>query len=87
MNIEPLSNRVVVRRVEEANVSKGGIYIPPSAVEKSTEGVVTAVGPRCEQVTKGDRVIFGKYSGSEISLNDEIFHVMREEDVIAIIRS
>jgi chaperonin GroES len=94
MNIRPIYDRVVVTRLEEEQTSPGGIVIPDTAKEKSVRGKVVAVGPgkkmengerHTPDVKKGDEVLFGKYSGSEVKLNGEEYVVMREDDIIAIV--
>ncbi len=94
MKIRPLHDRILVKRVEEETKTKGGIIIPDSAKEKPAEGVVIAVGKgkRTEDgklieldVKKGDRVLFAKYAGTEIKINDEEHLVMREDDILGII--
>ena len=94
MNIRPLHDRAVIRRVEEERTSAGGIVIPDSATEKPIRGEVVAVGQgkildngdvRQLDVKVGDKVLFGKYSGTEIKINDEELLVMREDDIMAII--
>ncbi|RKZ92625.1 MAG: co-chaperone GroES [Gammaproteobacteria bacterium] len=94
MNIRPLGDRIVVRRLEEETKTAGGIYIPDSATEKPSEGEVVAVGngrisnkgnPIAMEVKSGDKVIFGKYSGSEVKVGDETLLIMREEDVLAVV--
>jgi chaperonin GroES len=94
MNIRPLHDRVVVRRMEEERMSAGGIVIPDAATEKPSKGEVVAVGPgkRLDNgqiaelgVKVGDKVLFGKYSGTEIKIDGKDFVVMREEDLFAII--
>ena len=93
MNFRPLGDRIVVKRVEEETKTKGGIIIPDTAKEKPQEGKVVAVGPgRTEDgklikpdVKAGDRILFGKYSGTEIKLNGEEHIIMREEDVLGVI--
>ncbi len=94
MNFRPLGDRVLVRRVDEESKTKGGIIIPDTAKEKPVEGEVVAVGNgavgengkvRALDVKKGDRVLFGKYSGSEIKLEGQELIVMREDDILAII--
>ena len=96
MNIRPLHDRVVVRRIEEVRTSPGGIVIPDSAAEKPVEGEVLAVGNgkilengdrRVLDVKVGDRVLFGKYSGTEVKIAGEQYLVMREEDIMGIIES
>jgi len=94
VNIRPLGDRIVVRRLEEETKTAGGIYIPDSATEKPSEGEVVAVGngrisnkgnPIAMEVKSGDKVIFGKYSGSEVKVGDETLLIMREEDVLAVV--
>ena len=94
MNIRPLGDRIVVRRLEEETKTAGGIYIPDSATEKPSEGEVVAVGKGrtanngdliAMEVKNGDKVIFGKYSGSEVKVGDETLLIMREEDVLAVV--
>ena len=94
MNIRPLQDRVVVRRLEEQEVLRGGIVIPDTAKEKPQEGAVLAVGngkilnsgTRVPMDVKvGDRILFGKYAGSEVKLNGEEILIMREEDILGIV--
>jgi chaperonin GroES len=94
MNIRPLYDRIVVKRVEEKETVQGGIIIPDSAKEKPQEGEVVAVGQgkRLENgkvvaldVKAGDRILFGKYSGSEIKLDGEEYVIMREDEVLGIL--
>lgn len=94
MKIRPLHDRVVVKRVEEDKKSKGGIVIPDSATEKPIEGKVIAVGNgkildsgevRKLDVKKGDKILFGKYSGTEVKVDGEEYLVMREDDIMGII--
>lgn len=94
MKIRPLHDRVVVRRMEEERTSPGGIVLPDSATEKPIQGEVLAVGPgkaldngdvRALSVKVGDKVLFGKYSGTEVKLDDEDVLVMREDDIVGII--
>jgi len=94
IQLRPLHDRVVVKRVEEKEQVKGGIIIPDTAKEKPQEGEVVAVGQgkvldngtRLEMALKvGDRILFGKYSGSEIKLDGEEFLIMREDDVLGVI--
>ena len=94
MNIRPLHDRVVVKREPQETKSAGGIVIPDTASEKPTFGKVIAVGQgkvldngqtRAPDVKVGDRVLFGKYSGTEVKVNNEEFVVMREDDVMAIV--
>lgn len=95
MNIRPLYDRIVVKRIEEQETKVGGLYIPDSAKEKPQEGEVVAVGKgkRNEKdgtvtpldVQKGDRILFGKYSGSEIRLDGEEYLIMREDEVLGVL--
>ncbi len=96
MNIRPLHDRVVVKRVEEETTSPGGIVLPGTAAEKPQRGEVIAVGNgkitdsgdlRPLDVKVGDAVLFGKYSGSEVKLGDDELLVMREDDIMAVIES
>ena len=95
MKLKPLNDRVLVKRIEEGEEVRGGIVVPDTAKEKPQEGEVIAVGDgkvlesgeRLEMaVKKGDRVLFGKYSGSEVELNDEEYLIMREDDVLGILQ-
>jgi chaperonin GroES len=94
MKVKPLNDRVLVKRIEELQVTKGGIVIPDTAKEKPIEGKIEAVGPgkmseqgqrMTLQVKEGDRVLFGKYAGTEIKVEGEDYLMMREEDILAII--
>ena len=94
MNIRPLHDRVMVRRIEEDRTSAGGIVIPDTAAEKPVRGEVIAAGPgkilengdiRPMDVKVGEKILFGKYSGTEVKVNGEDNLVMREEDIIGII--
>jgi chaperonin GroES len=95
MKIQPLHDRVIVKRVEEEEKTKGGIIIPDTAKEKPIEGLVVAVGSgKSEEggkkvpleVKKGDRVLFSKYAGTEIQIEGEEHLIMKEEDIIAIVK-
>lgn len=94
MNIRPLHDRVVIKRMEEETTSPGGIVIPDSATEKPVRGEVIAVGKgkilengeiRPLDLQAGDRILFGKYSGTEVKVDGEDYLVMREDDVMAVI--
>ncbi len=94
MKIRPLHDRVLAKRVEEEKTSAGGIVIPDSATEKPIEGEVIAVGNgkildngevRALEVKAGDKVLFGKYSGTEVKVDGEEFLVLREDDIMGII--
>ena len=96
MKIRPLHDRVIVKRLEEERVSAGGIVIPDSAAEKPVQGKVVAVGKgkiledgnvRPLDVKVGDKILFGKYSGTEVKVDGDDLVVMREEDVMAVIES
>ncbi|MEO0091242.1 MAG: co-chaperone GroES [candidate division WOR-3 bacterium] len=93
MKLKPLQDRVLVQRIEE-EVKKGGIIIPDTAKEKPQQGKVIAVGPgRVDEkgnripmeVKKGDIVLFGKYSGNEVKIDDTEYLIMREDDILAIV--
>ena len=94
MKIRPLHDRILVKRVEEQETVRGGITIPDSAKEKPQEGKVVAVGngkvaddgKRIPlDVKAGDKILFGKYSGSEVKIEDDEYLILREEDVLAIL--
>ena len=94
MKVRPLHDRVVVKRMEEKEVVRGGIVIPDTAKEKPQEGEVVAVGSGKKKddgsrvamdVKVGDRILFGKYSGTEIKIDGEEFLMMREEDILGIL--
>ena len=94
MKIRPLHDRVIVKRLEEERVSAGGIVIPDSAAEKPVQGKVMAVGKgkiledgkvRALDVKVGDKILFGKYSGTEVKVDGDDLVVMREEDDMAVI--
>ena len=94
MNIRPLHDRVIVKRVEEEKTSPGGIVIPDSATEKPIQGEVIAVGKgklldsgelSKLDLKKGDRVLFGKYSGTEVKVGADEYLVMREDDIMGVI--
>ena len=94
MQVRPLHDRVLVKRFNEEERSKGGIIIPDSAKEKPIQGEIIAVGQgrigedgkvRALDVKKGDRVLFGKYAGTEIKIDGEEFLMMREEDILGVL--
>jgi chaperonin GroES len=94
MKFRPLHDRILVKRIEEQEVKKGGIIIPDTAKEKPQEGkVVAAGGGKVTEEGKkipldvkvGDRILFGKYSGSEVTVEDEEYLILREEDVLGIL--
>jgi chaperonin GroES len=94
MKIRPLQDRVLVRRVKEDEKTKGGLFIPDSAKEKPVEAIVLAVGNgkiledgtvRALDVKAGDRVLFGKYTGSEVKIDGEEALILREDDILGIL--
>jgi chaperonin GroES len=94
VKVKPLHDRILVKRLEEKETKKGGIIIPDTAKEKPQEGEVIAVGPgkigddgkrQPMDVKAGDKILFGKYSGSEVKLDDKELLIMREEDVLCIL--
>jgi len=94
MKVKPLQDRVLIKRVEEEAKTKGGIIIPDSAKEKPQEGLVVAVGPGkvtdngtrvTPEVKAGDRILFGKYSGTEIKVDGVEHLILREDDILAVI--
>jgi chaperonin GroES len=94
MKIRPLHDRVIVKRVEEETTSAGGIVLPGSATEKPSEGEVLAIGNgkvlengdvRALEVKVGDKVLFGKYSGTEVKVDGDDLIVMREEDIMGVL--
>jgi chaperonin GroES len=93
-NVRPLSDRILVKRVESEGKTKGGIIIPDSAKEKPAEAIVVAVGPgrvrddgtrREVAVKKGDRVLYGKYDGTEVKIDGDEHLIIRESDVLAVL--
>ena len=96
MNIRPLQDRVIIKRMEDEKMSSGGIVIPDSATEKPIKGEVVAVGNglvldngevRPLDLKVGDKVLFGKYSGTEVKLDGEELLVMKEDDVMAVLEA
>lgn len=94
MKIRPLQDRIIVKRIEEEEKTKGGIIIPDSAKEKPMEGEVIAVGmgkvldngtKQPLEVKEGDRILFGKYAGTEVKIDDVEHIIMREDDILGII--
>ena len=93
LKVSPLADRVVVRALEEAETMRGGLYIPDTAKEKPQQGEIVAVGPgRFEDgkrvpmdVKAGDKVLYGKYSGTEVTVDGEQLLILRESDVLAVI--
>ena len=94
MKIRPLHDRVVIRRMEEETTTKGGIVLPGTATEKPSRGEVIAAGPGKTleggevlklEVKVGDQVLFGKYAGTEVKIDDEDIIVMREDDIMGIV--
>ena len=94
MNMTPLSDRVLVQRIEASETKKGGIIIPDTAKEKPQEGKVVAVGPGrltedgkriAPEVKKGQRVLIGKYTGTEVKIDGTEFIILREDDILGIV--
>jgi chaperonin GroES len=94
VNIKPLSDRVVVKPIEDSEEMRGGLYIPDTAKEKPQQGEIVAVGPgrvsdegkRIEmELKQGDKVLYGKYSGTEVTVSGEQYLILREADVLAVI--
>lgn len=94
MKLKPLRDRVIVKRIEEEAKTKGGIYIPDSAKERPAEGEIVAAGSgkvmedgsiKKLDVKAGDRVIFGKYAGTEVKVEGEEYLIMREEDILGVV--
>ena len=94
MKLRPLQDRILVQRVKEEEKTKGGIIIPDTAKEKPAEGKIVSVGKGklddsgkriAPEVKKGDRILFGKYSGTEVKIEGQEYLIMREEDVLGII--
>ena len=94
--IQPLADRVVVKALEKTEQMRGGLYIPDTAKEKPQQGEIIAVGPGKmtddgkrvpNELKAGDRVLYGKYSGTEVTVGDEQYLILRESDVLAVIKS
>ena len=94
--IQPLADRVVVKALEDTEQMRGGLYIPDTAKEKPQQGEVVAVGPGKmtddgkripNELKAGDRVLYGKYSGTEVTVSDEQYLILKESDVLAVIKS
>ena len=92
--IKPLADRVVVKALEDTEEMRGGLYIPDTAKEKPQQGEIVAVGPGrlsdkgervAMEVSEGDRVLYGKYSGTEVTVEGETYLILRESDVLAVI--
>jgi chaperonin GroES len=97
VNIRPLNDRIIVRRIEEQEQMRGGLYIPDTAKEKPQEGEVLAVGAGKIVIETGnripidlkagDRILFGKYSGTEVKLDGEEYLILREDDVLGVVQT
>lgn len=85
MNFQPLGNRVLVKKIEEANTTASGIIIPDSATEKPSTGEVVATSKEVENLKTGNKVLFGKYSGNEVSIGTDKFLVLDVDDIFGII--
>ena len=95
MKIRPLADRILIKRIEQGEVKQGGIIIPDTAKEKPQEAEVVAVGPgKLDEngkripleVKKGDRILIGKYAGTEVTVDDEEHIIMREDEVLAVLK-
>ena len=93
--IQPLADRIVIKPLEETEQMRGGLYIPDTAKEKPQQGEVVAVGPGkvddngkriAPEVKVGDKVLYGKYSGTEVTVSDEQYLILRESDVLAVVQ-
>ena len=93
--ISPLADRIVVKPLEDTETMRGGLYIPDTAKEKPQQGEVVAVGPGkmtddgkriAPEVKAGDKILYGKYSGTEVNVGDEQYLILRESDVLAIVK-
>ncbi len=85
MNFKPLGKRVLVKRLEEANTTASGIIIPDNATEKPSQGEVVAVSKDVNELTNGDKVVFGKYAGNEVTIENEKYLVIDTDDIFGII--
>jgi len=85
MNFKPLGDRLLIQRVEEANTTASGIIIPDNAKEKPSKGKVIAIGNEVEDISVDDTVVFGKYSGNEISLDGEEYLIMESSDIFGLL--
>ena len=94
MNVKPLADRILVRRIEEQEMKRGGILIPDTAKEKPQEGEVVAVGPGrmteegkrlAMEVKKGDRILIGKYTGTDVKIEGTEYIILREDDVLGVL--
>ncbi len=95
LNLKPLADRIVVKAMDAEETSKGGIILPDTAQEKPVEGTIVAAGPGKKtddgtiikpEVNVGDKVLYGKYSGTEVTVNGEEYLIMRESDIFAIVK-
>ena len=86
MNFQPLGKRVLIERVEEAKTTASGIYIPDSAKEKPSQGKVIAVSTEVENIAVNDTVVFGKYAGSELTLDGITYLVIETDDLLGIVK-
>ena len=84
MNFKPLGKRVLVKRVEEANTTSSGIIIPDNAKEKPSRGEVVAISTEVSELKKGDEVVFGKYSGNEVTIDGDLYIVIDVDDIFGI---
>lgn len=94
LNLKPLGNRVIVEPIEQEDITAGGIVLPETAKEKPQQGMVLAIGPGARDedgehipmdVTKGDKILFAKYSGTEIKIDGKKYLILREDDILAVV--
>ncbi|MDM5271284.1 co-chaperone GroES [Sulfurovum sp. zt1-1] len=85
MNFKPLGDRLLVERREEATTTASGIIIPDNAKDKPSQGTVIAIGNEVENINVGDTIVFGKYAGSEITLDSKVYLIMEESDALGIL--
>lgn len=85
MNFKPLGDRLLVERIEEASTTSSGIIIPDNAKDKPSQGKVIAVGSEVDEVKVGDTIVFGKYAGSEITIDHTVYLIMEQSDALGIL--
>lgn len=85
MSLRPLADRVVITKLEEEKKTSGGIIIPDTATEKPLNGVVISVGTKVSELKEGDKVVFGKYAGTEVKVEGTTYLVLKEEEVLAVL--
>ncbi|UFH58864.1 co-chaperone GroES [Sulfurovum mangrovi] len=85
MNFKPLGDRLLVERVEEVSTTASGIIIPDNAKDKPSQGTVIAIGSDVEEINVGDTIVFGKYSGTEITIDSKVYLIMEQSDALGIL--